>query len=85
MPSLWAPCKEYTVICIKLFYGMLSSILNNFYRGKTVTFSGSIREICYGVPTEWVEPLRRKTAFYGFNPAERNFLSCHIAKRSGFS
>ena len=34
---------------IKSFYGTLSGILNNFDRGNTVTFSGLIREICYGV------------------------------------
>ena len=31
------------------FCGRLSSVLNDFDRGKTVTFSGLIREICYGV------------------------------------
>ena len=50
---------------IKSFYGTLSGILNNFDREKNVIFSGLIREICYGVPTEWVEPLRGKTAFTG--------------------
>ena len=30
---------------IKSFYGRLSSILNNFDRGKNATFSGLIREI----------------------------------------
>ena len=52
---------------IKTFYGMFSSILNYFDSGKTVAFSGLIREICHGVPTEWVQPLRRKPAFHGFN------------------
>ena len=34
---------------IKSFYGRLSSLLNNLDSGKTVAFSGLIREICYGV------------------------------------
>ena len=37
---------------IKSFYGSSSSIPSYFDRGKTVTFSGLIREICYGVGTE---------------------------------
>ena len=55
--------------CIKSFYGRLSIILSNFDREKTVPFSGLIREICYGEPTEWVEPLRRQSVFHGFNRA----------------
>ena len=34
---------------IKSVYGRLSGILNGFDLGETVTFSGLIREICYGV------------------------------------
>ena len=33
--------------CMKSFCGRLSSILTNFERGRTVTFSGLMREICY--------------------------------------
>ena len=82
MPSLWAPYKEYTDDCcyMKSFYGTLSGILNNFDRGKNVAFSGLIREICYGVGTEYLrsgsnrsveKPLSTvsKTAFHGFNRA----------------
>ena len=39
---------------IKSFYGRLSSILNYFDSGKTVTFSGLIRDICHGVGTEYL-------------------------------
>ena len=37
----------------KSFYGRLSCILNYFDRGKTVTFSGLIREKCHGAGTEY--------------------------------
>ena len=53
MPSLWAPYKEYTVV--KPFYGTLSGILNNFDRSRNVTFNGLIRDICYGVGTEYLQ------------------------------
>ena len=36
---------------IKSFYGTLSGILNDFDRGKTVTLSGLIRAVSYGVGT----------------------------------
>ena len=50
-----AICTIQGVHCyIKLFYGRLSSILNNFDREKTVTFSVLIREICNGVGTEYL-------------------------------
>ena len=39
---------------IRLFYGTSFGILNNFDRGKTVTSSVLIREICYGVHTEYL-------------------------------
>ena len=48
-------CRRYgrhtrnTLCYIKSFYGRLSGILNYFDRGKTVTFSDLVREICYGV------------------------------------
>ena len=58
----------------------LSSILNIFDRGKNVTLSGLIRQICCGIPTEWVEPLRRKNAVHGFNRA----VIIHIWSGVGF-
>ena len=39
---------------IKSFYGRLSSILNNFDLGKTVSFSGFISERSYGVGAEYL-------------------------------
>ena len=70
---------------MKSFYGRLSSILNNFDRGKTVTFSGLIREICYGEG----RTARYKNRFSWFQPrsynnthgAERFFFHCHGAER----
>ena len=47
---------------IKSFYSKLSSILNYFDRGKTVTFSGLIREICHGVGTEYLRSGSNRSA-----------------------
>ena len=62
MPSLWAPYKEHTTVISSRSTVRYPAFLNNFDREKNVIFNGLIREICYGIGTEylleWVEPLR---------------------------
>ena len=70
MPSLWAPYKEIQCY-ISSSYGRLSGILNNFYHGKTVTFGGLIRVVCYGIGTESLRSESNRSVeerfFHGFN------------------
>ena len=74
----------------KSFYGRLSCILNYFDRGKTVTFSGLIREKCHGAGTEYrlsgsngsVEKSFFTVSTAQYNPYGREHF--FIMSRSGY-